>query len=100
MAKYANGYQDCKGCGYPFLGSCTNPGCLLNTGLSKQTILEMAERYAWAEKEEIERNAIQKIRENLAKNERRNRIRRERHAALVSMGLKRVRGALGGVYYE
>lgn len=31
---------------------------------------------------------------------RKNRARRERHAALTSLGLKRVKGALGGVYYE
>ena len=30
----------------------------------------------------------------------RNRARREQHAALTSLGLKRVKGALGGVYYE
>jgi hypothetical protein len=30
----------------------------------------------------------------------RNRNRRERHSALTGMGLKRVKGALGGVYYE
>ena len=30
----------------------------------------------------------------------RNAKRRERHAALTSLGLKRVKGALGGVYYE
>lgn len=33
-------------------------------------------------------------------NERKNAARRERHEVLTSMGLKRVRGALGGVYYE
>ena len=31
---------------------------------------------------------------------RRNRDRRERHRALTDMGLNRVKGALGGVYYE
>jgi len=30
----------------------------------------------------------------------RNRNKRERHAALTGLGLKRVKGALGGVYYE
>lgn len=30
----------------------------------------------------------------------RNQARRDRHAALVSLGLKRVKGALGGIYYE
>lgn len=30
----------------------------------------------------------------------RNRARRERHAAITGMGLKRVVGAQGGVYYE
>lgn len=30
----------------------------------------------------------------------RNAARRERHAAMTSMGLKRVKGALGGTYYE
>lgn len=34
------------------------------------------------------------------KAEKRNRARRERHEILTSMGLKRVKGALGGVYYE
>lgn len=29
-----------------------------------------------------------------------NRDRRERHRVLTDMGLSRVRGALGGVYYE
>lgn len=29
-----------------------------------------------------------------------NQARRERHAALTGLGLKRVKGALGGVYYE
>jgi len=32
--------------------------------------------------------------------EKQNKARRERHEALTSLGLKRVRGALGGVYYE
>ena len=31
---------------------------------------------------------------------RKNFARKEKHAILTSMGLKRVRGALGGVYYE
>lgn len=35
-----------------------------------------------------------------AKRERRNRARRDRHAVLTSLGLKRVRGSLGGIYYE
>ena len=30
----------------------------------------------------------------------RNRARRDRHAAHTDLGLKRVRGAQGGVYYE
>lgn len=30
----------------------------------------------------------------------RNKARRERHATLTSLGLVRVRGALGGIYYE
>jgi hypothetical protein len=30
----------------------------------------------------------------------RNRARRERHEVMTSMGLKRVKGALGGTYYE
>ena|SRR5258708_6745803 len=30
----------------------------------------------------------------------RNKARRERHAACTDLGLKRVKGALGGVYYE
>lgn len=34
------------------------------------------------------------------KRERRNRIRRERDAALRSLGLTKVRGALGGTYWE
>ena len=32
--------------------------------------------------------------------QRRNRARRERHQALLDLGLKRVRGNLGGTYYE
>lgn len=32
--------------------------------------------------------------------DRHNAARRERHAAMTDLGLKRVRGALGGVYYE
>jgi hypothetical protein len=32
--------------------------------------------------------------------ERANRVRRERHQAMRDLGLVRVRGALGGVYYE
>lgn len=31
---------------------------------------------------------------------KRNRDRRERHQAMLDMGMVRVRGALGGVYYE
>ena len=31
---------------------------------------------------------------------RRNAARREKHDALTSLGLKRVKGALGGTYYE
>ena len=34
------------------------------------------------------------------KAERKNEARRGRHDAYVSCGLKRVRGAQGGVYYE
>lgn len=30
----------------------------------------------------------------------RNATHRERHAAMTSLGLKRVKGSLGGVYYE
>jgi hypothetical protein len=30
----------------------------------------------------------------------RNKARRDRHAALTGLGLKRVKGSLGGVYYE
>ena len=30
----------------------------------------------------------------------RNKARRERHEAITSLGLKRVKGALGGTYYE
>jgi len=32
--------------------------------------------------------------------EKRNADRRERHQAMTDLGLKRVRGALGGTYYE
>ena len=35
-----------------------------------------------------------------ARKDRRNRVRRERREALTSLGLKRVKGAMGGVYYE
>ena len=35
-----------------------------------------------------------------AARQRRNRNARERHQAMKNLGLKRVRGALGGVYYE
>ena len=31
---------------------------------------------------------------------RKNRARRERHQAMLDLGLRRVKGALGGVYYE
>lgn len=34
------------------------------------------------------------------KNEIKNQARRDKHAAYTSCGLKRVKGALGGVYYE
>lgn len=36
----------------------------------------------------------------LGKQARRNAIRRERDQAMRDLGLKRVRGALGGVYWE
>lgn len=39
---------------------------------------------------------FQKIRKQIKKNE----ARRLRHAILTEMGLKRVKGALGGTYYE
>jgi hypothetical protein len=32
--------------------------------------------------------------------QKRNAYARDRHAAYTSAGLKRVRGALGGIYYE
>lgn len=35
-----------------------------------------------------------------ASRQRRNRNARERHSALTGLGLVKVRGALGGVYYE
>jgi hypothetical protein len=35
-----------------------------------------------------------------AKRERKNRARRERHQAMKDLGLTRVRGNLGGTYYE
>ena len=31
---------------------------------------------------------------------RKNKARRDKHAVLTSLGLKRVKGALGGTYYE
>jgi hypothetical protein len=34
------------------------------------------------------------------KAEKVNKARRDRHAAMSDMGLKRVKGALGGTYYE
>lgn len=34
------------------------------------------------------------------KRDRENRARRARHAAYTDLGMVRVRGALGGVYYE
>ena len=34
------------------------------------------------------------------KRDRANKTRRERHELLTSLGLKRVKGALGGTYYE
>ena len=34
------------------------------------------------------------------KNQARNIARKERHEALTSLGLVKVRGALGGIYYE
>ena len=37
---------------------------------------------------------------NRAKKDRKNKARRERHQAMLDLGLKRVRGSLGGVYYE
>jgi len=50
--------------------------------------------FRWASKEEL-KNARQK-----ATRERANKIRRERDQVMRDMGLKRVRGALGGVYWE
>jgi hypothetical protein len=38
--------------------------------------------------------------ESQTSNERRNENRRARHQAMLDLGLKRVKGALGGVYYE
>lgn len=35
-----------------------------------------------------------------AQRQRRNRNARERHQAMTDLGLRRVRGNLGGVYYE
>ena len=35
-----------------------------------------------------------------AQRQRHNRNHRERHQAMTDLGLKRVRGSLGGVYYE
>ena len=35
-----------------------------------------------------------------SKKEARNKIRRERHQAMLDLGTVRVKGALGGVYYE
>lgn len=35
-----------------------------------------------------------------ARKDKRNQARRERHQAMLDLGLVRVRGALGGVYYE
>ena len=37
---------------------------------------------------------------NFSKQLARNKARRARHAAHTSLGLKRVKGALGGTYYE
>lgn len=37
---------------------------------------------------------------NLRNRIKRNETRRARHDAMTSMGLKRVKGSLGGVYYE
>lgn len=41
-----------------------------------------------------------KARAEYQKQIKRNRNRRERHAILTDIGLKRVKGSLGGIYYE
>lgn len=48
----------------------------------------------------IEYNAATVAYQAAVKAEKANKARRDRHAAMTSMGLKRVKGALGGVYYE
>ena len=45
-------------------------------------------------------NYTEYLNEKKAKAEKRNFSRRAKHEALISLGLNRVRGALGGTYYE
>lgn len=91
----------CGVCKYPYNeDACPNPACSANPAIPETVKIEQARRHDQLVQEEAERARIEKIRTDTAKRERRNRARRERHAVMVSMGLKRVRGALGGVYYE
>lgn len=45
-------------------------------------------------------NECRDCEEGRIKRAKANRLRRERHAMLTGLGLKCVKGALGGVYYE
>jgi len=44
--------------------------------------------------------AIRRVETERCKRDRRNRLRREREQALRDLGLKKVKGALGGTYWE
>jgi hypothetical protein len=44
--------------------------------------------------------AIRDVAAGRAKRDRRNRTRRERDQAMRDLGLRKVRGALGGTYWE
>jgi hypothetical protein len=61
---------------------------------SKFVVFANNNPYAFAYNEAV--TAFQQIRKQIKRNE----TRRERHATMVSMGLQRVKGSLGGTYYE
>jgi hypothetical protein len=79
----------CEVCGYPTdKPICDNPACTVRGGIPQHIIDAAKKRDA----EKAERQRIAKIRANVN--------RRAREQAAKDCGLVKVRGALGGIYWE
>lgn len=77
-----------------WLGACKADGISEDTKFA--VFSNTTEAAAYNELMGLYLQAVRVEKKRIAK----NAARRGRHAAMTSLGLKRVKGALGGVYYE